>query len=509
MRAAPYLLAVAFPLAMWLNNLAEEPAGWDVAATFAIALAVAAATDAGLRRFVRRAEARCVAASLCVVCCLGYGHVFELVAAWGVLHRALMPVWLAACGAACAGVLLPRRPTIANGAARLLTIVCPLLLVVQVGGAVPSIGGLWPRQAAAATTKQLVRAAESPASAEAAAQRDPDIYYIILDAYARQDVLREIHGYDNGPFVAELRRRGFFVPDSARANYSQTRLALASSLSMDYLPLADSDDGYDEHHATIRSLRQNGRVVERLRERGYRYRYVGNPYFPHDPAADEELTLGEHDDRYLTAFVSTTLFGRPLKRLLAWAEVYSDPVAVHNFQLGHIAAAKTTSAPLFTFCHICCPHSPYVYDRRGPLPRRVPDEEAGSRHYVGQLQYLNGRVLELLDAIDRASGPEAVVVLQADHGSDDLGLPPSSDPERLPPHPTERQLFERMSIFAAYRCPAEVRARLYPTMTPVNSFRLLLGGLFGDDYPLLADRSLYSTYDRPFRYIESGERVTR
>ena len=475
-----------------------------MAATFALTLAVAGTADVLARRLIARPEARCLAAATCVICCLAYGHVHQLVAAYGLPHRVVTPLWLAACGCLAAGLTWGRTPKVAEAAARWLAIAAPLLLIVQGAGALPSIGSLWPGRAEAAAITLVPSTIETRSpTGDLSEEPHPDIYYIILDGYARQDVLQEIHGFDNGPFLAELHRRGFYVPDKARPNYSQTRLALASSLSMDYLPPADPDDGYDEHHGTIRSLRENSRVVARLREHGYGYRYVGNPYFPHDPAADEELTLGEHDDRYLAAYFSTTLFGRPLKRVLAWAEVYSNPVAVHNFQLAHIAQAKLEKRPLFTFCHICCPHSPYVYDRRGPLPQRVPDDEATSRHYVEQLRYLNGRVLELIDAINRTSGREAVIILQADHGSDDLGLPPSNDPERLPDHPNERQLFERMSIFAAYRCPAAVRERLYPTMTPVNSFRLLFGGLFGDEYPPLPDRSLYSTYDRPFRYIEA------
>src|SRR6185436_13610353 len=37
----------------------------------------------------------------------------------------------------------------------------------------------------------------------------PDVYYIILDAYGRQDVLRDTLHYDNSPFLDALRERGF------------------------------------------------------------------------------------------------------------------------------------------------------------------------------------------------------------------------------------------------------------------------------------------------------------
>src|SRR5215211_254514 len=63
----------------------------------------------------------------------------------------------------------------------------------------------------------------------------PDIYYIILDGYGRQDVLEEVYGYRNEEFLSYLRSRGFFVADEAHSNYIQTPLSLSSSLNFDYI----------------------------------------------------------------------------------------------------------------------------------------------------------------------------------------------------------------------------------------------------------------------------------
>jgi hypothetical protein len=59
-----------------------------------------------------------------------------------------------------------------------------------------------------------------------------------------------------------------------------------------------------------------------------------------------------------------------------------------------------------------------------------------------------------------------------------------------------------MSIFCAVRAPPAVQERLYPSITPVNMFRVVFSGLFGDHWPLLPDRSFYSVYDTPFRTLE-------
>ncbi|NIM93570.1 MAG: hypothetical protein GTO18_07650, partial [Anaerolineales bacterium] len=67
------------------------------------------------------------------------------------------------------------------------------------------------------------------------AEPAPDIYYIILDAYAREDTLKEVYDYDNSTFVNALEDRGFYVVDQSRSNYSYTSLSIASSLNMDYV----------------------------------------------------------------------------------------------------------------------------------------------------------------------------------------------------------------------------------------------------------------------------------
>ena len=51
-----------------------------------------------------------------------------------------------------------------------------------------------------------------------AALDDPDIYFIVLDGYARADVLAKYYGFDNGPFIGGLRQRGFQVSEASRSN---------------------------------------------------------------------------------------------------------------------------------------------------------------------------------------------------------------------------------------------------------------------------------------------------
>ena len=65
--------------------------------------------------------------------------------------------------------------------------------------------------------------------------RRPDIYYIILDGYARSDVMSKLFGFDNEPFLKRLEQKGFYVARRSTANYCQTPLSLSSSLNAVYL----------------------------------------------------------------------------------------------------------------------------------------------------------------------------------------------------------------------------------------------------------------------------------
>ena len=60
----------------------------------------------------------------------------------------------------------------------------------------------------------------------------PDVYYIILDGYGRDDSLLEIYNYDNSSFLDNLSDLGFYTANCSRSNYAKTRLSLTSSLSV-------------------------------------------------------------------------------------------------------------------------------------------------------------------------------------------------------------------------------------------------------------------------------------
>ncbi|MBU1126880.1 hypothetical protein KKF11_00870, partial [Patescibacteria group bacterium] len=103
-----------------------------------------------------------------------------------------------------------------------------------------------------------------------AQKNTPDIYYIILDGYAREDILQKFYDYDNSEFIKSLEKMGFYVADFSRSNYIHTYLSLPSTLNMRYLdelPEKYGTNPVDESAA--RKLISENEVSKKLKDYGY------------------------------------------------------------------------------------------------------------------------------------------------------------------------------------------------------------------------------------------------
>ena len=91
----------------------------------------------------------------------------------------------------------------------------------------------------------------------------PNVYYILVDAYARQDTLKEVGGFDNEPFLQKLQEKGFIVGRNAYANYHFTGASLSSTMNMDYHKTRE--DGcipYDQMHESLKGNNQVRRIFK-------------------------------------------------------------------------------------------------------------------------------------------------------------------------------------------------------------------------------------------------------
>jgi len=305
----------------------------------------------------------------------------------------------------------------------------------------------------------------------------PDIYYLVLDGYGRDDVLQKYYGFDNAEFLDGLRQRGFYVADKSSTNYPATVFSLSSSLNMRYHEPINRHDGLK----LLSEMVWTHEVGLRLRERGYKLVHF-NTYFPPTACSNiAHVSLGEQTQlpggsRMLMQF----LIGRSAWRFVNGGG-YDMFVAQHRRALAELPDVPALSGPKFTFFHLIAPHPPFVFDREGRTNWNI--DQTNRNSYVDQVVYINREVTRAIDAILAKSTVPPIIIVQADHGAGYCpAKPDSTDPDA-------DYVQERVPILNAYLVPEAMRQKLYPTITPVNTFRLLLTECFGFDYPLVPDRN--------------------
>jgi hypothetical protein len=364
------------------------------------------------------------------------------------------------------------------------------------------------RAPATGEVRSRVQLAELPPAQNIPESELPNIYYIILDAYGRADVLADLYQYDNTEFLTYLREQGFYIAGQSRSNYAQTDQSLASSLNVGYLDNLAAEIGPDSaDRKPMQALIQDSAVVQFLKEHGYTIVALSSVY----EAADlRTIDVYKGQRRTLNALELGVFVSTPLPWLM-YREIGASPYDPHRQTIlsafDHLADAADLPGPHFVFAHILLPHPPFVFDRYGneivpegdyslwdgePFLRNASREEY-VRGYTEQLIFANSRLRIVLDELLARSSRPSIVVLQADHGPGSL----------LYWHDCDNAcLNERFSILNAYLLPGTGSAELYPGISPVNTFRLIFNQYLGADLDLLEDRSYFSLWERPYQYTD-------
>lgn len=308
----------------------------------------------------------------------------------------------------------------------------------------------------------------------------PDIYYIILDGYARQDTLEELFGYDNGEFITYLTGKGFYVATRSRSKVCDTKQSMPLSLNMGYLTSERSPE-----NVSLISLWVDNEVARFLRERGYSYSYIGGNL--------DLRGMKRYTDNYYAYksgnILRTTDFAHELIRTTAlwpFLRFFRAFLGDHDRQsvlyaFDKLAEIPSIKEPTFVYAHILCPHFPFVFDRDGNLPEHNiiqtkgwvwdPEDDFMANAYLDQLIFATKKVQAVIDEIITASDIPPIIILQSDHG---VG------------HIVQEHGFR---ILNAYYLPGKDTRLLYETISPVNSFRIVFNLYFDTDYELLEDVS--------------------
>ncbi len=337
----------------------------------------------------------------------------------------------------------------------------------------------------------------------------PDIYYLIFDRYASFSTLSDYYDFDNNDLFNFLLNQDFYVATESAANYPRTYLSLSSSLSLDYLDdLAEKLGKENSDYTPIFELVQNNKVASFLKEQGYFYIYAGDWWGPTQISkqANKNINLYADSSEFLRKFLGTTIL-KPLignyykgNKLFGFFQdrIYENT----NYKFEKLSNIADEKSPKFVYAHMLIPHHPYLFDKdckRVDDKRKLPEKEK----YLEQLICVNSKIEKLIDEILAKSKKPPIIIVQSDEGPfkiDEMNLDGEGrDWTKV----SDEAVKTHMGILNAYYLPGFDYKKLYPSITPVNTFRLIFNYYFGTNLKNLPDKNYFiPNIDRPYNFLE-------
>ncbi|MGE5461961.1 MAG: hypothetical protein ACM3PS_01310 [Syntrophothermus sp.] len=485
-----FIVLSAYPvLSLLASNIGQVNAGsaWRallLSVLFGILLFVI------LRLFLHDSHRAAFLTTLWLALFFSYGHIYMmLVEKWPKVNFTpyLLVAWLVLAILFCIWATRPRFSF--RDAALALNVVSLGLVVtslVQIDSGIQKGSG------------HYTAAKNAPVEKLTLPQNPPDVYYFILDMYGRDDLLKQAYGYDNSAFIKGLEQRGFYVAECSQSNYVRTEISLGSSLNMMYLQDLDPAFSADSIKRT--------RLWDSLKHSAVRYNFESMGYktigfatgFAWNELEDADIfytpdSISMGMTEFEVLFLRTTL-ARYVNEM-HWID--PDQIMGQNFRdrtlnvFNKLDDIARNPAPTFAYIHVISPHPPFVFGPDGELTN--PADFWNKKHdypadlfakgYQNQLTFINNKVLEGIDTILANSSTPPIIIFQGDHGPWLVTNP------------------NRMKILNAYYLPGH-NDKLYPTITPVNTFRVIFDTYFGGKYDMLPDISYFSPVPKLYQFSE-------
>jgi hypothetical protein len=257
------------------------------------------------------------------------------------------------------------------------------------------------------------------------------------------------------------------------------------SLTDQFVPGSDDRTGLDEfiHHSAVRqSLEKAGYQTVSFATGFLATELRDADYFLSPERSAGELNEFEYlllETTFARVLQDTNRFGMQA----SGSELFRERTL---FALDKLNKLSYIQGPKFVFVHLVIPHPPYVFGPTGgpvePADVGTTKTQEGASHYRDQAIFISSRMAEIVPKIIANSSTPPVIVIQGDHGPTVASSPRS-----------------RMSNLNVYFLPGADES-LYPTITPVNTFRVIFNTYFGQHLELLDDVSSYSDYTDPFNF---------
>jgi hypothetical protein len=500
----PLLFALYAPVALLASNILQiRPV--DATRSIVVFFVLGGLVYLLFRWILKDWTRAAVFSSILILLFISYGQVYSAlnpVSAQGDSvgrHRYLIPIWLAAGALALWGASrLRKNLRIVSNAANIFSFALILFPIYQLTS--NYVMTLRNESANAASVSRITQ------NEQAGVGIKPDVYYIILDMYGRDDVLKSRFHYDNSEFLKELEELGFVVARCSVSNYNMTELSLASSFNMNYLDtLGGQYTAGNTDRTGLVSLIHHSAVRQIFENMGYRFINFETGFtFTEIRDANEFLIPSYHQlengsnpiriNAFESLLLKTTAFVIISDAQTKWLSPINDALDMRRvhvirelFLLDKLPKLAVEKSPKFVYAHILIPHPPFVFTKDGvnlDLPSSYGPDGAGPSAkdfavgYRHQLDYIDAKLIPILKEIIQNSATPPVIIIQGDHGVDP----------------------KRSFNLNAYYLPGQKNSVVWQSISPVNTFRVILNSYFKENLEILPDINYASKDKAPYDY---------
>ena len=338
----------------------------------------------------------------------------------------------------------------------------------------------------------------------------PDIYFLLFDAMASSKSLFSQLEVDNAHLDSFLTKKGFYVAANSSANYNWTIHSVSTTFNMNYLPdwispVMNDPKVYFWGSSSI----LNNSLFSILKKEGYDIKNY-QPISFDNPDWKGSSFFSELRKKH---FFYKTLPGR-IWRDLFWNYSKIDLKIVKQKQLSItkeriLDKQKQFDSTLslvkrsctkdgkqrFVYGHFMIPHEAYIFNENGTL--RKPEEtiiknrEDAIIGYKKQVKFASSVIKDLVSFIQINNRSNTIIIVAGDHGF------------RTETGNVKGYTFQNLNAFFF---PDKDYSLLYDSISPVNTFRVVLNKYYKSEFPLLKDSNILVTEQKEaFRHAKNKQ----
>jgi hypothetical protein len=503
----PLLFAIFPILALWETNFSNM-GSLDAIHALLVTIIAAIVLYFILKLITRNSIKAGLISTLILLLYFTYGQILLVIKGapeWGpkiARHRFMLPLWAAILAIGVFLILKYWRKL--TGLVLYLNLIGLFLLAssgLQIGLAINR------EQATGVAQNPILNEADPAFNAQQAGNKAdfPDIYLIVIDSYSRDDIILNKFHYDNSPFSQALTNMNFVVPRCSMSNYAFTAFSMSSMLNMNYLEAfypgrSPTTTSFDSSAFDV--YIRNSLVRNNLTELGYKtisfetdypwveipdadiyYRSISFRSIMGDILTPSDFDTQLNETTMISSLSDASIVSPKVRKYLSTLQKSENNLVQKVFTLFNIQIKNKKyfrildsldklenlaeiPGPKFVYLHSAGLHGDYVLGPNGEY-QPTDDDIPG---YENSLIYMDKRMLQIIPRLINNSRIPPIIILQGDHGA-----PPVTN--------------SRLSNYQALYMPGKGKEVIYPSLTPVNTFRLIFNTYFNAHYPLLKDIS--------------------